>query len=155
MNSQTLLEVAEYLTKQAEQLRMAERLGLTKPAETPNAVTPFGTYADGQPKPAPAYDACKPMWEAAQRVGAFDIHKFIGVGVQEGAGQMYSGHITSWKAVEDAIVELGKSEFGQTWLSFDQNAELIQPHYLKMFRGYTVKRVYDKAGDLVRYDHVE
>ena len=154
MNSKTLLEVAAYLTKQAEQLRMAERLGIARTETAPDEA-PFGTYADGQPKPAPAYDACKPLWEAAQRAQVFDIFKYLGKGIQEAAGQMYDGHVTSWKAVEDAIVELGKSEFGQTWLSFDQNAELIQPHYLKMFRGYTVKRVYDKAGDLLRYEHIE
>lgn len=154
MNSQTLLEVAEYLTKQAEQLRMAERLGLTKSNETPDTVTPFGTYADGQPKPAPAYDACKPLWEAAQRAGAFDIFQYIGKGIQEGAAQMYDGHVTDWRAVEDAIVALGKSDWGQDWLSHDVNAELIHPMYLKQFRGYTVRRVYDKAGDLVRYEHL-
>lgn len=119
------------------------------------AAAPFGLDASGQPKPAPAYDACRPMWEAAQRDGAFDIHQFIGHGVQEGAAQMYDGHVTDWRAVEDAIVALGKSDWGQDWLSHDVNAELIHPMYLKQFRGYTVRRVYDKAGDLLRYEHVE
>lgn len=153
MKSETLLEVAAYLTKQAEQLRMAERLGITKNDETPDAVTPFGTYADGQPKPAPAYDACRPMWEAAQRDGAFDIHQFIGHGVQEGAAQMYSWHVTDWQACEDAIVALGLGEWGQAWLAHDVNAELIAKPYLKRFVGYTVKRLYDKAGDVTGYAH--
>ena len=74
---------------------------------------PFGLDASGQPKPAPAYDACRPMWEAAQRDGAFDIHQFIGHGVQEGAAQMYSWHVTDWQACEDAIVALGLSPWGR------------------------------------------
>lgn len=152
MNSQTLLEVAEFLTKQAEQLRIAERLGIAHTATDPDPA-PFGRYASGEPKPAPAYDACKPLWEAAQRAGAFDIFQYIGKGIQEGAAQMYSGHVTDWKACEDAIVALGKSEWGQEWLSHDVNAELIHPMYLKQFRGYTVRRGYDKAGDVTGYAH--
>lgn len=144
----TLRAIAAQLLSEAAQLEAPQPA-----ATTPAAAAPFGTYADGQPKPAPAYDACRPMWEAAQRDGAFDVHKFIGQGVQEGAAQMYSGHVTDWLAVEDALLELGRGAWGQAWLAHDVNAEMIHPHYLKLFLGYTVHRVYDKAGDLVRYDH--
>ena len=156
MNSQTLFEVADFLKTQATALQAIERLqpAASGAATVPTTLAPFGTYADGQPKPAPAYDACRPLWEAAQREGAFDMHKFIGQGIQQGAAQMYSGHVTDWRAVEEALLELGKSDWGQAWLAHDGNAELIHPHYLKLFRGYTVKRVYDKAGDLVRYEHI-
>lgn len=148
----TLRAIAAQLLSEAAQLEAphpAAGGAVTAPANP----APFGAYADGQPKPAPAYDACRPMWEAAQREGAFDIHKFIGQGIQQGAAQMYSGHVTNWLAVEDALLELGRGAWGQAWLAHDVNAEMIHPHYLKLFLGYTVQRVYDKAGDLVRYDH--
>lgn len=89
----TLRAIAAQLLSEAAQLE--------QPAEAvPVTPAPFGAYADGQPKPAPAYDACRPMWEAAQREGAFDIHQFIGHGVQEGAAQMYSWYVTDWQALE-------------------------------------------------------
>lgn len=114
---------------------------------------PFGTYADGQPKPAPAYDACRSMWEAAGREQVFNIHAFIGQGIQQGAAQMYSGHETDWQAVEDAIVALGMSDWGKAWLSNGANAELIDPAYLKRFVGYTVQRVFDLKGN-VSWKHI-
>lgn len=119
------------------------------------AAAPFGTYPDGTPKTAPAYDACRPMWEAAQREGAFDIHKFIGQGIQQGAAQIALAGATTvdQQALEDAIVALGLSPWGQAWLAHDVNAELIAKPYLKRFVGYTVKRLYDKAGDVTGYAH--
>lgn len=147
----TLRAIAAQLLSVAAQLELpaaGSGCGVT----VPDTRAPFGLDASGQPKPAPAYDACRPMWEAAQREGAFDIHQFIGQGVQEGAAQMYAGHVTDWLAVEDALLELGRGEWGQAWLAHDVNAEMVHPHYLKLFLGYTVHRVYDKAGDLVRYD---
>ena len=42
---------------------------------------------------------------------------------------------------------------GQAWLAHDVNAELIAKPYLKRFVGYTVKRLYDKAGDVTGYAH--
>ena len=148
----TLRAIAAQLLSEAAQLELPGA-GAGGGTDVPTNPAPFGTYADGQPKPAPAYDACRPMWEAAQREGAFDMHKFIGQGVQEGAAQMYSGHATDWLAVEDALLELGRGEWGQAWLAHDVNAEMVHPHYLKLFLGYTVHRVYDAKGDLVRYDH--
>lgn len=114
---------------------------------------PFGTYPDGTPKTAPAYDACRPMWEAAQREGAFDVHQFIGQGIQQGAAQIALAGATT--VDQQALLELGRGAWGQAWLAHDVNAELVHPMYLKQFRGYTVRRVYDKAGDLLRYEHVE
>lgn len=143
---------AAALLETAKQLRA----GLTDqpvPVET-KTDAPFGRDASGTPRPAPAYDACRPMWEAAQRDLAFNMHDFTGVGVQQGAAQMYSKHVTDWAAVEKAIVALGKSDWGQVWLSHDENAELIYKDYLKLFRGYTVERVYNKSGDLVEYKRI-
>lgn len=117
-------------------------------------VAPFGRYASGEAKPAPAYDKCRALWEAAGREQVFNIHAFIGQGIQQGAAQMYSGHETDWQAVEDAIVALGKSEWGKKWLSYDVNAELIDKEYLFNFVGYNVQRSYDARGDLVGYKRI-
>lgn len=123
--------------------------------EPVHIAAPFGIYPDGTPKTAPAYDACRPMWEAAQREGAFDVHQFIGQGIQQGAAQIALAGATTvdQQALEDAIVALGLGEWGQAWLAHDVNAELIHRDYLRRFRGYTVRRLYDKAGDVTGYAH--
>lgn len=145
---------AAALLETAKKLRGVSDPPTPVAAEKPKDDAPFGRRADGTPKEAPAFDKCHALREAGQVAGVFDIHKFIGVGIQQGAAQMYSGHVTDWAAVEEAIVDLGKSDWGQGWLSVDENAELIHSDYLKRFRGYTVERVYDKFGDLVGYKRI-
>ena len=156
MNNETIAAQLEghaaALLETARQLRGPAPVPV--PAEKPKDLAPFGRDASGVPLPAPAFDKCHALREAGQVAGVFDIHQFIGVGIQQGAAQMYSDHVTDWAAVEKAIVAFGKSDWGQEWLSHDENAELVHRDYLTLFRGYTVERVYDKYGDLVEYKHV-
>ena len=88
--------------------------GPTTPATDPDA--PFGRNLAGEPNFAPAYDACRGMWEAAQRAGAFSIWTYVGPGIQSYAGQLVNPPKADLQALEDAIVALGLSPWGQAWL---------------------------------------
>jgi len=114
-----------------------ERLAnLAKPA-------PFGRSPDGKPHVAPAYDACKALWEAAQRDGWFNMGKLTGPGIQQGAAHLFDKHIIDWQAVEDAIVGLAADERGKAWLAADENLALIERSYAKRLTGTYVIRHWD------------
>lgn len=107
---------------------------IIKDAE-PNTAKP-----EGKPLPAnakPAYDACRQLWEAAQKVGAFNIFAYI-PGLQPLAAQM--GEARPADKMNADIIKLGFSVWGQEWLSHDENAALIDPDYQRHFLGYRVVR---------------
>lgn len=149
--AQTLRSMAATLNAEADRLDLpASGAG----GGTVAAVdAPFGAYPDGTARTAPAYDACRPMWESAQRAGAFDVHAHIGQGIQQGAAQITNPKLVDQRVLEDAIVALGASAWGQAWLAHDVNAEMIREDYLRRFRGYKVRRVYDKLGNVTGYAH--
>ena len=109
---------------------------LAKPA-------PFGRTPDGKPRIAPAYDGCRALWEAAQRDGVFNIHAFIGQGIQQGAAQMYNPVEPDQLALEEAILAIGKTDWGKGWLAADENLALIERSYAKRLTGAYVVRHWD------------
>ena len=89
------------------------------------------------PNAKPAYDACRGMWEAARKVGMFDIFAYI-PGLQP-----LGVHITQQRPADQMnadIIKLGFTAWGQEWLSDDRNAALIDPDYQRHFLGYRVVR---------------
>ena len=108
------------------------------PAGDPEA--PFGRNLAGQPNFAPAYDACRGMWEAAQRAGAFSIWTYIGPGIQSYAGQLVNPPKADLQALEDAIVALGLSPWGQAWLTHLENRTRVAPAYCRRFGVKPVER---------------
>lgn len=85
----------------------------------------------------PAYDACKPLWEAAQKAGLFSIFDYV-PGIQRGAAHI-SEQRDATKMNQD-IIKLGFTAWGQEWLSHDENAALIDADYQRHFLGYRVVR---------------
>lgn len=122
--------------------------GTTTPATDPDA--PFGRNLAGEPNFSPAYDACRGMWEAAQRAGAFSIWAYIGPGIQSYAGQLVSPPKADLRALEDAIVALGLSPWGQSWLVHPENRALVAPAYCRRFGVKPVERKRD--GTLHEYE---
>jgi len=118
------------------------------PAGDPEA--PFGRNLAGQPNFSPAYDACRGMWEAAQRSGAFSIWTYIGPGIQSYAGQLVNPPKADLQALEDAIVALGLSPWGQSWLVHPENRALVAPAYCRRFGFKPVERKPD--GSLHEYE---
>ena len=94
-----------------------------------------------KPLPAnakPAYDACRGLWEAAQKARMFDVFAYI-PGLQP-----LGAHITQTRPADQMnadIIKLGFTVWGQEWLSHDANAALIDPDYQRHFLGYRVVRV--------------
>jgi len=114
----------------------AELGELLKDAGTP----PVSTEWVKKPLPAnakPAYDACRQMWEAAQKAGMFNIFAYI-PGLQPLAAQMTVSRPAEQMNAD--IVKLGFTVWGQDWLSHDENAALIDPDYQRHFLGYRVVR---------------
>ncbi len=104
-------------------------------AAEPNTAKP-----ESKPLPAnakPAYDACKGLWEAAQRAGMFNIFAYI-PGLQPLAAQMTETRPADKMNAD--IIKLGFSVRGQELLSQDENAALIDPDYQRHFLGYRVAR---------------
>ena len=101
---------------------------------------PAGSFAK-KPLPAnakPAYDACRGLWEAAQKARMFDVFAYI-PGLQP-----LGVHITQPRPADQMnadIIKLGFTVWGQEWLSHDANAALIDPDYQRHFLGYRVVRV--------------
>ena len=99
-----------------------------------------GSYTK-KPLPAnakPAYDACRGLWEAAQKARMFDVFAYI-PGLQP-----LGAHITQTRPADQMnadIIKLGFTVWGQEWLSHDANAALIDPDYQRHFLGYRVVRV--------------
>jgi hypothetical protein len=122
------------------------------PAEPPPAdpEAPFGRNLAGEPNFAPAYDACRGMWEAAQRAGAFSIWTYVGPGIQSYAGQLVNPPKADLQALEDAIVALGLSPWGQAWLVHAENRALVAPAYCRRFGAKPVERKAD--GSLHEYE---
>lgn len=118
------------------------------PATDPDA--PFGRNLAGEPNFAPAYDACRGMWEAAQRAGAFSIWAYIGPGIQSYAGQLVNPPKADLRALEDAIVALGLSPWGRAWLTNAENRALVAPAYCRRFGVKPVERKPD--GTLHEYE---
>lgn len=111
------------------------------PTPTPaDQEAPFGRNLAGEPNFAPAYDACRGLWEAAQRAGAFSIWVYIGPGIQSYAGQLTNPPKPDLQALEDAIVALGKSPWGQAWLAHIENRALVAPAYVRRFGWKPVTR---------------
>lgn len=115
-----------------------------------DAEAPFGRNLAGEPNFAPAYDACRGLWEAAQRAGAFSIWAYIGPGMQIHAGQITNPARPDLQALEDAIVALGLSPWGQTWLAHLENRAIVSPVYLRRFGFRPVERLPD--GTLREYE---
>ena len=85
----------------------------------------------------PAYDACRGLWEAAQKARMFDVFAYI-PGLQP-----LGVHITQQRPADQMnadIIKLGFTAWGQEWLSDDRNAALIDPDYQRHFLGYRVVR---------------
>ena len=122
------------------------------PAEPPPAdpEAPFGRNLAGEPNFAPAYDACRGMWEAAQRAGAFSIWTYVGPGIQSYAGQLVNPPKADLQALEDAIVALGLSPWGQAWLTHPENRTRVAPAYCRRFGVKPVERKPD--GTLHEYE---
>lgn len=95
-----------------------------------------------EPKPLPtnakpAYDACRGLWEAAQKARMFDIFQYI-PGIQP-----LASHIREQRPADQMnadIIKLGFTAWGQEWLSDDRNAALIDADYQRHFLGYRVVR---------------
>lgn len=102
-----------------------------KPSETTFTKKPL------PPNAKPAYDACRGLWEAAQKARMFDVFAYI-PGLQP-----LGAHITQARPADQMnadIVKLGFTAWGQEWLSDDRNAALIDPDYQRHFLGYRVVR---------------
>lgn len=119
----------------------------TEPTDTE---APFGRNLAGEPNFAPAYDACRGLWEAAQRAGAFSIWAYIGPGLQSYAGQLTNPPKADLHALEAAIVALGMSPWGQAWLAHAENRALVAPVYVRRFGWKPVERKRD--GSLAEYE---
>lgn len=91
-----------------------------------------------------AMTACRAMWQNAQQESRelFDIHKYIGRGLVQGKlpGQEPRMSQRVQDELEAAIRALGKSEWGQRWLSDDYCASMIDRRYCYEFVGYWVTR---------------
>lgn len=103
----------------------------------------------------PAHDACKRMWEAAMNATnpkgeLFNIHDFVGQGLVQGAtpGAMPRMSQEVQDRLEAAIRALGRSEWGQDWLSHDENASMIDHRYCYEFVGYYVTPAHPHNPDL-------
>ena len=112
-----------------------------------------GSYTK-KPLPAnakPAYDACRGLWEAAQKARMFDVFAYI-PGLQP-----LGVHITQQRPADQMnadIIKLGFTVWGQEWLSHDANAALIDPDYQRHFLGYRVVRV-NQNDEAQGYNRVE
>jgi hypothetical protein len=97
----------------------------------------------------PAHDACRPMWEQAQKEGLFNIHDYVGAGLVQGMtpGQTPRMSQKTQDALEASIRALGRSEWGQAWLSDDYNASMIGRRYCYEFVGYWVTRTSHNPDD--------
>lgn len=104
------------------------------------------------PQPAreapPAYDKCRALWEAAQKVAPagslFSIHDYVGRGLQQGVPHIHEGRMPqeTQDRLEAAIMALGRSDWGQEWLSHDENAAQIDRAYCFEFVGYWLTRAH-------------
>lgn len=96
----------------------------------------------------PAYDKCRALWEAAQKVAPagslFSIHDYVGRGLQQGVPHIHEGRMPqeTQDRLEAAIMALGRSDWGQEWLSHDENAAQIDRAYCFEFVGYWVTRAH-------------
>lgn len=111
----------------------------------------------------PAHGACKRMWEAAMNATnpkgqLFNIFAFVGQGLTTGQLPDQPPRMSqdTQDRLEAAIRALGRSDWGQEWLSHDENAALIDHRYCFYFVGYyvtrnpddTLTRHYTSPGDL-------
>ena len=145
----TLATIKALLAQLIAAIAELEAGGPVEPQPVENEA-PFGRNLAGQPNFAPAYDACRGLWEAAQRAGAFSIWVYIGPGIQSYAGQLASSPKPNLRALEDAIVALGFAPWGQAWLAHPENRALVDPGYVRRFGFKPVTR--ERDGSLREYD---
>lgn len=123
-----------------------EAIALLTLSPAPGAVRPVREVP-------PCYDACKRLWEAAMKVepagSLFNIHDYIGAGIQQGQEQMNEGRMSQamQDRLENDVRMLGKSEWGQEWLSHDENAAMIDRRYCYYFVGYWLVRASHNPDD--------
>lgn len=112
----------------------AEReANLAKPA-------PFGRDPGTEkPRAAPSWSKCRALWTAAMnQVGPdgkplFDYWAYA-TGLQSLSGGDAPHHVNDDpQAFEDAVLALGRSAWGQFWLSFPQNRAMIDKEYRDKF----------------------
>lgn len=121
------------------QQQIAEALALLTSSPVPGASRPAREVP-------PCYDACKRLWEAAMKVdpagSLFNIHDYIGEGIQQGQEQMNADRMSQamQDRLENDVRMLGKSAWGQEWLSHDENAAMIDRRYCYYFMGYWLVR---------------
>lgn len=142
MNTQQIL-LANVITD-LEKLMAGLGAGEAAPVD-PDA--PFGRDSLGAPRMAPAYDACRAMWEHAQREGVFSMWTYTGQGIMQGAAQMYSQFVPNVQNIENALVALGNSRWGQEWLAHPENAAMVGRDYQIKFLGcyYTLTNQQDPS----------
>lgn len=120
--------------------------GQLDPPAVPQPAVPVAVPTQPATEAPPAYDRCRPLWEAAQKVAPagslFNIHNYIGRGLQAGdtPGAYARMPQETQDRLEAAIKALGRSDWGQEWLSHDENASLIDRKYCFEFVGYWVTR---------------
>lgn len=109
--------------------------------------TPGGNYPATEAPPA--YDKCRPMWEQAQREGLFRVFDYVGQGLVQGSLPDSQPRMSQemQDKLEAAIQAIGRSEWGQRWLSSDYNASMIDRRYCYSFVGYWVSRVSNNPDD--------
>jgi hypothetical protein len=141
-----LLRLKELLVETLDELNNAEESPANPPVGSdPEYVVEFDLA--GNPKMPPAFDGCSSMREAAQRAGLFNVHAYIGDGIQQGAAQMYQHLALDHVALETAIRALGRGAWGRGWLARLENRAVTAPGYVRMFGFKPVERKRD--GSLV------
>lgn len=118
------------------------------PAADPDA--PFGRNLAGEPNFAPGWYACTSMRQAAEAAGVANFSVLIGGGIKQGAAQLYQDFRPDLLLIEKVIVNLGKSPWGQDWLSDPENRAVTAASYVRMFGFKPVTRQPD--GTLVEVE---
>lgn len=124
------------------QMRLNAIVALVVNGTMPTNPSPGSDYPTTE---APrAMDACKVMWQNAQQEdpSLFNIHDFIGRGLVQGATPGATPRMSqrTQDELEAAILALGRSEWGQRWLSDDRCAAAIDARYCYGFVGYFVTK---------------
>lgn len=148
MTTQSLAQIKALLAQILAAI--AELEGAAPPSPPPDDEAPFGRSLDGKPLFAPAWGACTSMREAAEREGVANFAALIGGGIKPGAAQMYQDFRPNLRLIEDTVVALGMSPWGQDWLSHLENRATISQDYVRRFGFRAVTRKPD--GTLVEVE---
>jgi len=137
------------------QARVNALVALVVNGTVPTNPTPQPSPAYPATEVPPAHDACKRLWEAAMNATnpkgqIFNIFDYVGQGLVQGAtpGAMPRMSQETQDRLEAAIRALGRSEWGQEWLSHDENASMIDHRYCYEFVGYYVTPAHPHNPDL-------